>query len=159
MAKYEKWKITASKYIVNDRWLKLRADTCVTPDGHILDPFYIFEYPDWVTCLVIDDNFEAIMIRQYRHGARDYILEFASGYIDPHDATPEKAARRELAEELGYVGGNIFQTGISYANPAIQTNKIHSFLAVGGSCDEAQSLEAGENLHIEKYRLLMLLIG
>lgn len=153
MNNHPKWRTTASKYIVNDRWLKLRADTCITPDGHLKDPFYIVEYPNWVNCFVIDKNGDAIMIRQYRHGIKEYCLEVVAGGIDQTDTGPEQAIRRELLEEIGYEGGELFMTGVSYANPAIQTNKNYSFLAVGGSCSSNQALEPGENIHIEKMPL------
>ena len=149
MTDYKKWQTLGSKYLVNDRWLKLRADKCETPDGHILDPFYVFEYPDWINCLVIDETDDVIMIRQYRHGVKDYILETIGGSTELHDANLEASVRRELKEELGYVGGEVIQTGVSYANPANQTNKIYSYLAIGGKCTDAQALEPGENIHIE----------
>lgn len=154
MTSCEKWKTVASRYVVNDRWLKLRADTVLTPDGHTLDPFYIMEYSDWVNCFVIDDEMNAVFIRQYRHGAKEYVLELVAGGVEPHDETPKEAIERELLEEIGYAGGELFQTGISYANPANQTNKNYAFLAVGGACRESQALEKGENLHIEKVPLI-----
>jgi len=144
------WTTNSSEYLINDRWLKLRADSCTTPDGHTVEPFYIFEYSDWANCWVIDDNNDVILINQYRHGAGKYVMEFVGGGIEPEDPTPEAGIRRELEEEIGYVGGEIYQVGTSYPNPASHTNKLHSFLAVGGSCSQKQRLEKGENLHIHK---------
>lgn len=149
----KKWKTNSSKYLVNDRWLKLRADSCTTPDGHTIEPFYVLEYPDWVNCLVIDDNHEVIMVKHYRHGVDEYTPELVSGGLEATDGSPEEGIRRELAEELGYVGGVVYQTGISYPNPASQTNKVYSFLAIGGSCKQEQKLEKGENLYIFKIPL------
>ncbi|MFO0881907.1 MAG: NUDIX hydrolase [Candidatus Saccharimonadales bacterium] len=150
MNTYEKWKTLASKYLVNDRWLKLRADTVETPDGNTLDPFYVLEFPDWINCLVVDNNDNALMIRQYRHGAKEYVLEIIGGSTEQHDVSVEDAIRRELNEELGYIGGEVILTGVSYANPANQTNKIYSYFAFGGSCANEQALEPGENIVIEK---------
>lgn len=130
--------------------MKLRADTCVTPEGHTLDPFYVIEYGDWVNCLVIDTENDAVMIRQYRHGIDEYVLEVVAGAAENHDASLEDSVRREVKEELGYVGGELVRTGVSYANPSNQTNKIYSFLAFGGACSEEQALEPGESLYIEK---------
>ena len=129
--------------------MKLRADTCVTPEGHTLDPFYVIEYKDWVNCLVIDTDNNAVMIRQYRHGVDEYVLEIIAGAAENHDASLEDSIRREVKEELGYVGGDVVQIGVSYANPSNQTNKIYSFLAFGGSCSEEQALEPGESLFVE----------
>ena len=140
MNTYEKWKTLASKYLVNDRWLKLRADTVETPDGNTLDPFYVLEFPDWINCLVVDNNDNALMIRQYRHGAKEYVLEIIGGSTEQYDESIEDAIRRELNEELGYIGGEVILTGVSYANPANQTNKIYSYFA----------FEPGENIIVEK---------
>lgn len=149
----EKWQTNNSKYLVNDRWLRLRADSCTTPDGHSIEPYYVFEYSDWVNCFVIDDNNDVLMLKQYRHGANEYLLELVSGGLEGHDASPEEGIRRELEEELGYVGGEMHQLGTSYPNPANHTNKVYSFIAIGGSCKQAQKLEKGENLQTTKISL------
>lgn len=149
----KKWQTNSSKYLVNDRWLKLRADSCTTPDGHTIEPFYVLEYPDWANCFVMDNNYDVIMVKHYRHGVDEYIPELVSGRLETGDASPEAGMKRELEEELGYVGGEVYQTGVSYPNPASQTNKVYSFIAFGGSRQKAQQLEAGESLQIIKVPL------
>jgi ADP-ribose pyrophosphatase len=149
----EKWKITKSKTLVDDRWLKLRADSCITPAGGIVDTYYVAELPIWANCVVVDPENNLIMVRHYRHGIEEYLLEFVSGAIDKSDISPMAGMKRELEEEIGYVGGEIYQTGVSYANPGFQTNKVYSFLAIGGDCTKEQQLEAGESLSIEKVPL------
>jgi len=149
----KKWEITKSDYIVNDRWLKLRADSCITTDGKTIEPYYVFEYKDWVNCFVIDEDLNVIMLKHYRHGVQKELLELVSGGIEDSDASPLAAVKRELKEELGYIGGETYQTGVSYPNPANQTNKVFSFLAVGGKCSIKQQLEAGEDLVIQPFNL------
>ncbi len=152
-AKLQKWETNNSKYLVNNQWLKLRADSCTTLDGKTIEPFYVFEYPDWVNCLVVDDNYHVIMVKHYRRGLDEYVPELISGGLEKDDASPKEGMKRELEEEIGYIGGEVFQTGVSYPNPASHTNKVYSFLAIGGSCKQAQKLEAGENLHVFKFHL------
>ncbi|HUD11812.1 MAG TPA: NUDIX hydrolase [Candidatus Saccharimonadia bacterium] len=149
-AELKKWQTTASKYIVNDRWLKLRADTCVTPDGHTLDPWYVMEYPGWVGCLAVDENSDVIMLRHYRHGIDDFVLEIIGGNMDPGDTSPKVSTQRELAEEIGYEGGELYQTGTSFANPSNQNNRLYSFLAVGGNCTAKRMDEPGADFIVEK---------
>lgn len=90
------------------------------------------------------------MVKHYRPAANKYIPELVSGGLEPTDASPEDGMKRELLEEIGYEGGELHQTGVSYANPARQNNKIYSFIAFGGSCKQNQKLEKGESLHIMK---------
>ena len=146
----KKWKTTNSQYLVDDNYLKLRLDSCTTADGHVIDPYYVFEYPDWANCFVIDDNLNVIMVNHYRHGVDKYIPELVSGGIETTDTDPTEGMRRELEEEIGYTGGVIEKIGVSYANPASHTNKVHSFIAYGGSCNQQQQLEKGESLQIMK---------
>ncbi|SOC46187.1 ADP-ribose pyrophosphatase YjhB, NUDIX family [Blastococcus aggregatus] len=149
MTEHPSWTTLSSRYVVNDEWLTLRADTVRTGEGHVLDPFYVAEHRDWVNCVVVDEDEHAVLVRQYRHGVGKHVLELVAGGVEPGE-TPEDAVRRELLEETGYTGGALFRTGVSYANPASQTNRVFSFLAVGGACRERQALEPGESLSVER---------
>jgi hypothetical protein len=39
------WKVTQSDYVLNNRWIRVRADACETPTGHVIAPYYVLEYP------------------------------------------------------------------------------------------------------------------
>lgn len=144
------WTIDDSKYLVNDKYMRLRADSCTTPQGGKVALYYVLEYGDWVNCLAIDTDDNVVMLKHYRHGVRKYLSEFIGGGIEAKDASPEAAIRRELEEEAGYTGGTLYNVGTGYPNPANHTNKVHSFLAVGGKTDKEQSLEVGETIIVEK---------
>jgi len=147
-----KWEITDSTYIVNDRWMKLRADTCISLTGHEITPFYVMEYGEWVNCLVLSDDNEVTLLRHYRHGIDDYVLEIIGGNVDDGE-TPEETIRRELEEEIGLKDATIHQTGVCYANPSNQTNKTFSFIALGGTFDGNRENEPGADFKIVKMSL------
>jgi 8-oxo-dGTP pyrophosphatase MutT (NUDIX family) len=148
----KKWKTIHSTYIVNDRWMKLRADTCVTFAGHEISPFYVIEYGDWVNCVVLSDDNEVTLLRHYRHGIDEYVLELVSGGSEG-DETPKAAMRRELEEEIGLKDATIFQTGTCYVNPSSQTNKTHCFIALGGTFDGKRQDEIGADFQITRMPL------
>lgn len=143
------WTIDRYEHVINDRYLKLRRDSCTTPQGGKVDAYYIFELKDWVSCIVIDEDANVMMLRHYRHGIQKYLMEFVGCGMEENES-PEEAARREVKEETGYTGGSIFHVGTSYPNPANHTNKVHAYLAVGGKISQDQNLEVGETIYVEK---------
>jgi 8-oxo-dGTP pyrophosphatase MutT (NUDIX family) len=88
------------------------------------------------------------LIRQYRHGIGAVHFEIPAGTTDPEDNSLEEAARRELLEETGYGGGTWTPLMTLSANPALQNNLTHTFLAEGVSEIGAPAPEASEDLRI-----------
>jgi ADP-ribose pyrophosphatase len=58
-------------------------------------------------------------------------VEIPGGAIDPNDKDPRSAAQRELLEETGFTAGEWEYLGYVTPNPAIQSNRCHTFLARG----------------------------
>jgi len=101
-------------------------------DEHVIaQPYYRLVCPDWVNVLPVTSKGQAILIRQPRAGAAKVILETPGGVIDAHEKDPTMAAMRELEEETGFTTQRILPLGSPYANPAIQTNRVHLFVALG----------------------------
>jgi len=143
------WKILKSRYLIRDKWLTLRADMCETDDGAIIDPFYVFEKSDWAHVVGFDDEDRVLIVRQYRHGSQTVCAEVPCGVIDKDDVSPLEAAKRELLEETGCVAERMECLGVFYANPARQTNRVHSFIAFGVKKVAEQNLDKTENIEFE----------
>lgn len=86
---------------MKDRWLKLRADSCLRPDGTPVAPYYVTEADEWVSILALVGN-RIIVIHEYHHGATVVGPGLPGGAVDAGES-PVEAAQRELAEETGYV--------------------------------------------------------
>jgi 8-oxo-dGTP pyrophosphatase MutT (NUDIX family) len=139
-----KWSVLSSETVVKDRWIDLRAETCVTPSGQEIAPYYVLSYPDWVNIVAITTDDEIVLVRQYRHGAADIFTEIPGGAVDAGDPDPVAAAKRELLEETGYEADNWELVSSLYANPASHTNRLHVYLARNAIRTAGQMLEHGE---------------
>jgi ADP-ribose pyrophosphatase len=92
---------------------------------------YRLSCSDWANVLAITTDQKAVLVRQPRAGALSEILETPGGMLDPEERDPTIAAQRELEEETGFTSQRILALGTFNPNPAIMTNRIHYFLALG----------------------------
>src|SRR5688572_20398716 len=97
-----KWQTLSSEYLFNDLWFKVRKDVCRTPQGKIVEPYYVYEFPDWVSAVAITEDEKIVMVKQYRHASGEVCLEIPGGCVDDTDADLQTAISRELQEETGY---------------------------------------------------------
>ncbi len=123
------WQVTSSTRLLHDRWLKVRADTCVTAEGVEIAPYYVLEYPDWVEVIALDAEDNIYLVQQYRHALGVVALELPGGAVDVSDASPVEAAARELREETGLSAPEWEYVGSLAPNPATHTNLCHIVLA------------------------------
>jgi len=148
-----KWKILSSEYLFHDLWFKVRKDRCLTPEGKIVDPYYVYEFPTWVTAVALTEDGKVIMEHQYRHALGEVCLEIPGGCVDDTDASLEDAIKRELLEETGYTFTSYEYLGKISANPSTNSNLMHMFLARGGKKVTEQHLDANEEIKISLYTI------
>ena len=147
------WKTLKSEYLFNDRWFKVRRETCERPDGRIVEPYYVYDFPEWVSAVALTADGKVILERQYRHALGLTQFEIPGGCIDPGDANPEAAIARELLEETGYRFDSYKLLGRTSSNPSTNSNWMHFFLATGGVKTADQSLDDNEDIEIHLFTL------
>jgi 8-oxo-dGTP pyrophosphatase MutT (NUDIX family) len=106
-----------------------RDRVCSPLDGQA-HPFWRLVAADWVNVVPVTEDDRVVMVRQWRHGARALTLEIPGGIVDPGES-PAEAAARETLEETGYAGGELIPIGTLNPNPALFTNRVHTFWARG----------------------------
>lgn len=148
MAKEESektWRVLKSEYLIRRPWLTARRDAVEYPDGRVNDEYYVLEYPDWVNVIALTTDGQMVMVRQYRHGIGRMSLELCAGVVEDGE-TPLEAARRELEEETGYVGGE-WEEGVAMcANSSTTNNLTYNFMARGVVPSGTRHLDATEDL-------------
>ena len=142
------WKTLSSEYLFTDTWLRARKDTCERPDGKIIEPYYVMEYPEWVAGVGLTADGEVILIRQYRHALGEECIELPGGCVDATDENYEQAMRREFLEETGYSFKTAEYLGRTSANPSTNANTLHMFLLTGGEKMHEQQLDSNEEIQV-----------
>lgn len=142
------WKTLSSKYLFNDLWFKVRKDVCETPNGKIVEPYYVYEFTPWVAAVALTEDGKVVMVRQYRHGLGETGIELPGGCVDDADSNYGQAIARELLEETGYSFSSYEYLGKISPNPSTNNNLLHMFLATGGKKTAEQSLDPNEEIEV-----------
>ena len=136
------WKVLETSYFRP----RFRMDRVELANGNLLDAT-IFEFRSWANIVALTKTGEVVLVRQYRHGVREVLLEFPGGVVEDGE-DPLEGAKRELLEETGYTASQWVEVGRLYPNPALQTNTLYCYLALDAGKVSGQSLDAGEDIEI-----------
>lgn len=110
-------------------------------------PYDYMEIKEGVCVIPFHEN-NIVTLKQYRYPIGSWQWEFPGGFIEPGE-TPEKAAKRELLEETGYLASKMISLGTFYPSFGSTNEKIHLFEAM---CSEqnASILEDAEVIYIQE---------
>jgi 8-oxo-dGTP pyrophosphatase MutT (NUDIX family) len=127
--KIKPWQRLATERVFTCRVFSLRRDRSRSPRTGSEHEFFILDACDWVNIVPLTSDDRVVMVRQYRHGLGDFTLEIPGGMVDAEDPSPREAARREMVEETGWDSDDLVDLGVVHPNPAIQGNRLHTFVA------------------------------
>ena len=145
-----RWPTLESSELGDYGIFKVRHDRRQSPRTGDAHDFFVLEMPEWINVVPLTADGKIVVIRQYRHGTDEVSLEIPGGMADPEDGTLADAARRELLEETGYAAAEIIPIGHVAANPAIQNNRCHTFLALGAHKMAQIDQEASEDIVVDE---------
>ena len=141
------WKTLESQQVFKSGLVSIDKDKCEMPDGRIMPSYYILRFPQWVNVVPITDDGKIILIKQYRHATGQIHWEVPGGAVHTGE-DPAFAGLRELEEETGYTSQNLMKVAENYPNPALQDNRIYTYLAKGCVLKGAQSLDPFEEIEV-----------
>jgi ADP-ribose pyrophosphatase len=119
-------RIVEQRTLYEGRILRLDVDRIVEPSG-IEVSREVVRHAGSVVLLPVTRDKTLLLVRQYRYAVNAHVLEVPAGTIDDGEV-PEEAARRELAEETGYVPGRLEKLAEYYPSPGFLDELMHVFL-------------------------------
>lgn len=117
----------SSQQVYRGRAINLHVDTVEKPSSKKTTR-EVVEHSDCVAVVVVDDQNNVLLVRQFRYPIGKPLLEIPAGGIDPGEE-PVDCVRRELQEEIGYLPRKIDRLGGFYSIPGYGTEYLHCYLA------------------------------
>jgi ADP-ribose pyrophosphatase len=152
-------KTLATQQIYQGRAVNMRVDT-VENAGGAETTREVVEHSDCVAVVVIDEQDNVLLARQFRHAVGKFLLEIPAGGIDSGEE-PVDTVCRELQEEIGYFPRRIERLGGFYTTPGYGTEYLHCFLATDlvSSRLVAEDTESIELLRIPSEQIPLLIMS
>jgi ADP-ribose pyrophosphatase len=121
-------------------WRRITRRTYRYPDGREAD-YEIKDEPQIVTILCLTSAQQVVLVRQFRPGPGEILMEMPGGVVDPGEE-PAAAAARELLEETGYAG-EVHAVGTVLCD-AYSTMLRHVYAVTGARRVSGLNLDANE---------------
>lgn len=120
------WMTLSSRPIYTNRWLSLKEDQVVLPNG-VRSIYGVVSCGNCVGVLPFIDPKTVLLIKQYRYVAKRVTWEMPTGGVHPGESI-EGAAQRELAEEVGYRAGRLKWVSTYHTSKSVMDETAHLFI-------------------------------
>jgi ADP-ribose diphosphatase len=137
------WRRRSSTYVIESAHMRIRSDEVELPSGVVIPHYYVRESPGFVMIFALTPEREVVLVRQYRYGIDEVIIELPAGSID-YGEDPLDCAQREFAEETGYTATRWERLSAVPAEPVRSNSFVHAFLAFDAVQTQSQKLDATE---------------
>ncbi len=148
MSKLKPWEILNSEIVFHNKWVTIQRDTVKLPNDSILDDYFVNVRPEVAIALPVTKDGKAIMVKQYKHGGKEILMEFPGGVFDAASESPMEGALREMREETGFHSDEMVYLGKVYDDPTKDTNSIHFFLAKNAYKKQEPEPDLTENIEV-----------
>lgn len=142
------WETLDSRVTYSSDGFDIYTEDVCLPNGETSTFEYLSEN-EAVVVLPFTSSDEVVVIDQWRQAVERANRSLPAGSIEDEDASPEMAARRELAEETGYEAGSVERlTTVEPAN-GISDSVFHYFVAYDCELTGDQRLEDDESIRVD----------
>lgn len=135
----------STRRVYDGNILSLRVDTIQIGDRESAER-EIVEHPGSIVIVPVTGRGDVLLVEQWRHPAKQVLLEAPAGTLDPGE-DPDETAQRELREETGHRAANIHKIGEFWIAPGWCDEYMYAYLATGLTHDPLPQ-DVDEDLHV-----------
>ncbi len=122
-------KTLSSTSVFKGKLLDVWRDEVALPNG-TTSIREVIRHPGAAVMVPILGDGRVILVRQFRYAVGQVMVELPAGKLDPGEE-PEATARRELAEEIGYMPRRLVRLGLIHPCIGYSDEQITVYLATG----------------------------
>lgn len=148
----EEFKRLNRELIAHGAIIDYYQDTMQVPNGNVVK-WDLIDHKGAAAVVAVREDGKLLMVRQYRNALERETLEIPAGGLNGRDEPTIDAARRELAEETGYICEDLELLTSIYTTVAFCNEKIDIYLARNLSKHGAQNLDEDEFINVEAYTI------
>lgn len=144
----QKWKLLSTRDASPNKWFPVEIRTYELPNGKIVDDFSVTTLADVAMIVPVTNEGKIILVRQFKPGFGDVIMEFPAGRLESSHANIEETAKHELEEETGIKAQQLeyFATVAPFVTKG--TEKIFCYLAGSVEFNSKQKLDENEEIEV-----------
>jgi 8-oxo-dGTP pyrophosphatase MutT (NUDIX family) len=148
----QKWTLLSSKDVSPNKWFPIESRTYKLPNGQIVEDFTVAKLGNAAMIIPITTNGKVVLIRQFKPGADEVVMQFPAGRIEETHNGIDETALHELEEETGI---KIDKTQLHQFPKMIvasskNTESVFFFLAENCEFNSQQKLDENEEIEIFK---------
>jgi len=145
----KKWEILSETDVSPSKWYPILKHTVILPDGTVVNDYYTSALGKLSMVLPILENSEIVMVRQYKHGIKDIMIELPAG-LQQENKSMAATAVAELEEETGIKTeiSNLVSLGNISNFPSKSYLITYGFLAKDLKFNSTQNLDITEEIEV-----------
>lgn len=146
-ADLQKWqKVGEARLLAQSNGLRILEQDFVNPKDKNIETFSILTKREGITICPITNDGDLVLVRQYKQGVDNFVLEFPAGNFE-NGENGKVTALRELREETGYVAQDlIVLSQLSHIMPRKSPSAEYVAIALGCEPVGLQRLDEAEGM-------------
>ena len=149
MSKLKPWTILEEQDVSPSPWFPLLRHTVQLPSGMIMDDYYLSPLGDVVMILALTPQHEVVLVRQYKHGLGQILLDLPGGLEQPGKGILQSALN-ELEEETGVKAeaDQLISLGRITVNPTKTRQITYGFIVFNATFNSVQKPDPAEEIEV-----------